>query len=407
MRFLFVSAQLPGHLDWGGYLATAAELVRRGREVRWASGEEVAPLVAQAGVPFHPLRETGWRWPPPPPLQLSPDLDAVTVRRLRAERALDQWLDVARVTPAAAQLIALGQSFRPDLVVSEVFASAAGIAAERLGVPLVVAGWPALQPKTASGDDDLVAEARSRLHRLLTHFALQGENWTAEGAPALLSPHLHLTYWSPGWYRGLALLPQTVHVGGQAPAPASPPPWPDLDPWVLITLGTSFSNDPNFFINAAHAAVQLGCLPILVLGGQLPAAALETMRGRLPAQKIVTERVDFAAVLPNVAAAIHHGGAGTTHALLTHAVPQIIVPHAADQMHQAQGVVRSGVGVHVPAREATIDRLAAVLAQVLPDLSPYRAKTQALRDEFARLGGVQRAAELLEQAPSYPPRSTG
>jgi UDP:flavonoid glycosyltransferase YjiC (YdhE family) len=172
-------------------------------------------------------------------------------------------------------------------------------------------------------------------------------------------------------------------------------------------LGTSFSNDPNFFINAAHAAVQLGCLPILVLGGQLPAAALETMRGRLPAQKIVTERVDFAAVLPNVAAAIHHGGAGTTHALLTHAVPQIIVPHAADQMHQAQGVVRSGVGVHVPAREATIDRLAAVLAQVLPDLSPYRAKTQALRDEFARLGGVQRAAELLEQAPSYPPRSTG
>jgi UDP-N-acetylglucosamine:LPS N-acetylglucosamine transferase len=395
MRFLFVSAQLPGHLDWGGYLATAAELVRRGHEVRWASGKEVAALVTQAGVPFHPLAQTGWRWPPPPPLQPSPELDAATVRRLRAERALDQWLDVARVTPAAAELIALGQTFRPDIVVSEVFVSAAGIAAEKLGVPLVVAGWPALQPKVADSDNDLVAEARSRLHRLLVHFALQGENWTTEGAPALLSPHLHLTFWSSGWYRGLSLLPQTVHVGGQAPPPSSPPPWPNLDPWVLITLGTSFGNDPNFFINAAHAATQLGCLPILALGGPLPAAAMQTMKARLPAQKVVTERVDFAAVLPNVAATIHHGGAGTTHALITHAVPQIIVPHAADQMHQAQGVVRSGVGIHVPAREATIDRLAAALAQVLPDLSPYRAKSRALRDEFSALGGVSRAADLL------------
>jgi UDP-N-acetylglucosamine:LPS N-acetylglucosamine transferase len=395
MRFLFVSAQLPGHLDWGGYLATAAELVRRGHEVRWASGKEVAALVTQAGVPFHPLAQTGWRWPPPPPLQPSPELDAATVRRLRAERALDQWLDVARVTPAAAELIALGQTFRPDVVVSEVFVSAAGIVAEKLGVPLVVAGWPALQPKVAGGDDDLVAEARGRLHRLLAHFALQGENWTTDGAPALLSPHLHLTYWSPGWYHGLSLLPQTVHVGGQAPSPSSPSP--ALEPWVLITLGTSFGNDPNFFINASHAAVQLGCLPILALGGPLPAAAMQTMKARLPAQKVVTERVDFAGVLPNVAAAIHHGGAGTTHALITHAVPQIIVPHAADQMHQAQGAVRSGVGIHVPAREATIDRLAAALAQVLPDLSPYRAKTHELRDEFAALGGVPRAADLFVQ----------
>ena len=37
-----------------------------------------------------------------------------------------------------------------------------------------------------------------------------------EGAPALLSPALHITYWSPGWYAGLELLPQTHHVGGLA-----------------------------------------------------------------------------------------------------------------------------------------------------------------------------------------------
>ena len=62
MRFLFVSAQLPGHLDWGGYLATAVALKRRGHAVLWASGAAVNGLVMATGVEFHELAETGWRW---------------------------------------------------------------------------------------------------------------------------------------------------------------------------------------------------------------------------------------------------------------------------------------------------------------------------------------------------------
>ena len=45
MRILCVSAQLPGHLDWGGYLATAAELARRGHDMLWTSGIAVAEQV--------------------------------------------------------------------------------------------------------------------------------------------------------------------------------------------------------------------------------------------------------------------------------------------------------------------------------------------------------------------------
>jgi UDP:flavonoid glycosyltransferase YjiC (YdhE family) len=398
MRLLFVSAQLPGHLDWGGYLPTAIELAGRGHELLWASGEAVAGLVTAHGLPFHALAETGWRWPPPPPLSPSPGLDEGEFHQLRAERALDQWLDVERVRRATDELIRLGQQFQPDLVVSENFAVIGGLAAEALAVPFVVAGWPALAPKVAAGDDALVRAARDRLQQLLDHFGLQGANWTEQGPPALRSPHLHLTYWSPRWYNGLALLPQTECVGGVAASPRGPaPPWPDRDPWVLITLGTSFGNDLNFFLNAAHAADQMGCLPILALGGQLPAAQRSELRSRLPRQAVLVEFVDFGAVLPHMAAAIHHGGAGVTHALVTHAVPQLIVPHAADQMHQAQGVVRSGVGLHIPAKEATVERLIAGLAQVLPDLATARSNAQLLRDEFAQLGGVLRASDLLEQ----------
>jgi len=66
-------------------------------------------------------------------------------------------------------------------------------------------------------------------------------------------------------------------------------------------------------------------------------------------------------------------------------------------MHQAQGVMRSGVGVHLPAQQATVDTLVNGLAQILPDLSPFRTAAQQMRDEFAQLGGIRAAADLLEQ----------
>jgi len=398
MRYLFASAQIPGHLDWGGYLATARELRRRGHAILWVTGQAMAPVMERAGIDCHVLSETGWRWPPPPPLQPTPGMDPATLRTQRALRALDQWLDEPRVAQATTELIAVGRTFRPDVVVSEVFLSAAGLAAEALDTPFVIAGWPAMQPKVSSGNEDVVTEARQRLTRLCQQFGIAGRNWTEVGPPAQQSPLLHLTYWSPTWYTGVALLPQTQHVGGVTTADVSAvPPWPVDNPWVFITLGTSFGQDANFFVAAAHAAVELGCLPILALGNQFTAAQEATLRDQLPAESILEQRIDLGAVLPQIAAAIHHGGAGVTHALVTHGVPQIIVPHAADQIHQAQGVTRSRAGLHLPAQQATIDALVASLAQTLPDLAPLRAGAQSLRTEFAELGGVTTAANLLEQ----------
>lgn len=395
MRLLFVSAQLPGHLDWGGYLRTATQLQQMGQTVLWASGKAVEPLVQTSGVPFHVLPETGWRWPPPPPLTPSAEVDVLALRRLRAERALDQWLDVTRVTRATEALITLGRSFRPDLIVGENFVGAAAIAAEVLQLPFIVVGWPAMPPQVAAGDETVIALARTRLQAILAHFQATGRNWTSTGAPAVLSPQLHLTYWSPRWYSGFTLLPQTQHVGGRAPTAAEPGWLSEDEPLVFITLGTSFGQDANFFTNAATAAERLGCIPIVVLGGQFSREQRQALQARLPANAQVYEHVDFARLLPRIAVAIHHGGAGTTHALVIHGVPQIIVPHAADQAHQAQGIVRSGVGLYLPAKEATADRFVQALAQLLPDLSKYRANAQVLREEFASLGGIKRAAMLL------------
>jgi len=224
-----------------------------------------------------------------------------------------------------------------------------------------------------------------------------------KGPPALCSPHSHITYWSPSWFTGIHMGKQTQHVGGQATKPTTSSaildklPVPEDAPWIFITLGTTFGNDPNFFIAAAHAAKYMGCLPLLALGGQIPEAALSKLRARLPRATVVAQFLPLAEILPHVSAIIHHGGVGTTHAAIVHGVPQIIVPHAGDQRRQAQGIQRTEVGIAKLPKEVTLDSLSQSLARVLPDLSPFRANAQTLKAEFSTLGGVDKAADLLER----------
>jgi len=402
MRMLFLSAQIPGHLDWGGYLPTAAELARRGHEVLWASGEGARAAVERAGVAFHTLEATGWRWPPPAPLtaaEAAAEPEAESLRRLKQVRALDQWLDVERVSAAAAEVIAVGEEFAPDLVVSEMFVAAAGLAAEALGKPFAVVGWPA-PPLVEARPDPMTVLARGRLDELLARFGLAGRYWTEQGPPALLSPRLHLTYWSERWFEGMSMRGQTRHAGGLRPAPPPPLsddlPSPDGAPWVMITLGTSFNRDPNFFVASARAAVEMNCVPLIAVGTDLGEAWVQAMLPSLPRSAVVRSRLDFAAVLPHTAAAIHHGGAGTTHALVVHAVPQIVVPHAADQHRQARSVAHTGVGFHMPPQRTTVANLVNCLRALLPDLSVYRSHARRLQEEFHALGGIPAAATLLE-----------
>jgi UDP:flavonoid glycosyltransferase YjiC (YdhE family) len=398
MRLLCCSAQLPSHLDWGGYLRTAVELARREHTLLWVSGEAVAKRVTAAGIPFQAVTETGWRWPPPPPLPpeaaASPDW-----QRQRSLRALDQWLEEERVTAALAELLAVAADFQPDAIISEAFVAAAALAAEKLDIPLLVAGWPAFE-RGGQTQTGLAETARARLGRLAASIGVEGRYWTPSGPPAMQSPHLHATWWSPGWYAGVTLQPQTQHFGGSPRPPVSPDrglPPPRQMPWVLITLGTTFNEDPNFYLAAAHAAARIGCLPIVVLGREARPDDQPWLR-RLPSGTPVRSLIAFNAVLPYLAAAIHHGGAGTTHALVTEAVPQIVVPHAADQMYQAQGVVRSGTGLYLAAKDVTIDRLEEALAALLPDLSGYRSQARRLQVEFAALGGAATAADAIERS---------
>ncbi|MCU0463875.1 MAG: hypothetical protein MUF38_04850 [Anaerolineae bacterium] len=191
-----VSAPLYSHTDWGGFLRTAHALTQRGHRVSWVSGTAIAGAVS--GLPFLPLDETGWLWPPPP----LPDISTIKPQdaiMVRYRRALDTWLDEGKVADGVRGLLALAEQHgAPDLILTDPFLSASAIAAEVLGVPMVVCGWPALRELDETllypVQKVLADDSRQRVDRLCQMFGVVGENFSTGPTPSILSPHLHLSY---------------------------------------------------------------------------------------------------------------------------------------------------------------------------------------------------------------------
>ncbi len=404
--FWFTSAPLPGHVDWGGVLKTAQALQARGHLVTWISEARIRPLVERAGVPFEAIPHSGWNWPPlplDPRLERLPGVDAVA---LRYRRALDTWLNEVAIPPAVEALRDLAARLGPpDVWVTDPFLSAAALAAEAVDVPLAVAGWPAGTPldedQLQAFQRDLGREAMGRIERLAGQFGLRGENFAGLPAPSVQSEHLHLSYFSPYWHQGELFLPQTAFVGGMAAPPhGDPPGWladiPADQRLGLVTLGSVFTDDWAFYAAGAQALARNGILPLVVIGtNPVTPEQKAALKAQLPGGTRLLNWIDFDHVFPRLSVILHHGGMGTTHAAILHALPQIIQPHAADQRGQARRARQAKVGLEMSADDVRRGELVAAVKAITTTPLVLRS-VEALAGSFADLGGPAEAARQLE-----------
>ncbi len=397
MRFLFTSAALPGHLDWGGYLRTAVALQAQGHDVLWVSGQEVAATVQEVGVPLSVAPTVGWRLP----------LPAAQPAQARHLRALAGWLEPDEVCRGVESLCAAAAAFRPDALVSELFVTAAPVVAERLGLPLAICGWPAQATPPPSPDPtarQALAEARTRLAAIWQATGVTGRYWSDANGFWPVSPTRHIVYFSPRWYgSGLPLLPQTACVGGTAQPPQGAQPdflaaLPTGRPLVLVTLGSLFTDDIHFFTLVAQAVAGVGGHSVAVVGHSALAPDLaERLRQRRLPHTTLLDWVNYDWLFPRLAAAVHHGGVATTHAAICHGLPQLIIPHAGDQALQARRAAATGVGVHLAPAATNPATLQAALHDLLAN-PLWRTRAAHLQAEFGALGGPAHAARLLAAA---------
>lgn len=411
--YWFISAPLVSHTDWGGFLKTALALKARGQTVIWVSGNQIGGGITRAGLEFAPIYTTGWLWPPPP----APDVESLPPQEavmLRYRRALDTWLHEDLVGEAVAALIELaGQIGKPDVIVTDPFLSAAALAAEHFDIPLVVCGWVAQDALNAEHlfpvQRELGSESQGRIERLNARFGLTGRYFADGPTPSILSPQLHVSYFSKTWYQAdsASLLPQTLFVGG-APTPpvGDPPVWltdiPEDRAIALITLGTVFTGDLGFFAWAAQAAARVGYIPLVVVGFNpiSPDQKSELVRS-LPRTTRLLNFVDFDHALPRVQLMVHHGGMGTTHAALVHGIPQIAVPHAADQRGQARRIAQAKVGLNLSAHDVRQGMLLDGIKAITFD-EKVQQNARDLAAELAALGGAEAAADAISKVVTTP-----
>jgi hypothetical protein len=139
-----------------------------------------------------------------------------------------------------------------------------------------------------------------------------------------------------------------------------------------------------------QAAVMDMCPPSMAEPDRPPAT--------LPANVRAPGWVPLSSLLPTCAAIVHHGGATTTMNALAAGLPQLVLPHGADQPMNAATVVRRGVGLTCPPPEAGASAVAGALRRLLDEQELRGAAEQVRCEVMAMPPPAEVVARLVELA---------
>ncbi|GGU51355.1 glycosyltransferase [Lentzea flava] len=234
---------------------------------------------------------------------------------------------------------------KPDLVVFEILNPGAGIVALEAGIPAVCHGLGKI-------DGTLVPDVmRDRLLEFVAELGitLPGGQHYGLGAPYIdiFPPSLQDLAFLSG-VRRIPLRPIPFAEPGELPG------WviEHGRPLVYVTFGTAFANED--LLRTAVAGLSDVDAEVLVATGPLvePSALPD-----LPGNVHVLPWVPQADLLAHADLVVHHGGAGTTAAAMSHGVPQVVVPQGADQFRNAEIVANAGLGAQLVGEQFTREAL--------------------------------------------------
>ena len=166
---------------------------------------------------------------------------------------------------------------------------------------------------------------------------------------------------------------------------------------IYIGFGSMSWNDPTQATQIVlRALAETGQRGILAKGwGGLSASDL-------PDSVYMLEAVPHDWLFPQVAAVIHHGGAGTTAAGLRAGKPTLICPFLADQPFWGKRVFALGVGpAPIPQKRLTTERLVAAIRQMTSDAA-MQARAARLGELIRAEDGVGNAVTIIKQAVGQP-----
>jgi sterol 3beta-glucosyltransferase len=163
-------------------------------------------------------------------------------------------------------------------------------------------------------------------------------------------------------------------------------------PPVYIGFGSMSSRDPQEMTELLVKALALSGRRGIVQAGWSGLSNAD-----LPDEIFSLESAPFDWLFPQMAAVVHHGGAGTTAAGLRAGVPSVVLPFMGDQYFWGRRVFRLGAGPRpIPRRRLSADLLANAIDTAVND-ADMRARAADVSERIRAEDGVGRAVELFHE----------
>ena len=401
-------------------LPIAAELVRRGHEVRWYTGAKYAGRAERLGVRVEPYVQAR-------------DYDDAhfgdtfpgrdELKGLRQIQFDIRHIFVGQIEGQLRDLQAIQARWPADVVLAEQTLIAALLQEELGGPPCALLGVLPLGVQSRDTapfglglmpDSSGIGQWRNRA----LHWAAQNVIFRAVGrdlrgicertgvaqrkfAPPV-APSLMLQATVASFEYPQRDLPRQLHFIGPVtpPLPARPtlPPWwsellAERRPVVLVTQGT-LATDPRELIGPTLRA--LAGEPVLVVAaGVSDPAAL----GDLPVNARIAGFVPFQLLLPYVSVFVTNGGYGGVQQALSHGLPLVVAGDSEDKAEVANRVQHAGVGFNLRTRRPSRGQLRAAVRSLIAG-GPLRERAAALGQELRGHDAVTAAVTLVERLAS-------
>jgi vancomycin aglycone glucosyltransferase len=193
-------------------------------------------------------------------------------------------------------------------------------------------------------------------------------------------------------------------------------PWPDPTDLDVVQTGAWIDQDERPLTAEVEAFLAAGDAPVYLGLGSTGLPSADFARVAVAAARAVGRRVivsrgsadlalpdderdcivigeaNLQALFGRVAAAVHHGGAGTTTICARAGTPQVALPQIYDQFYWARRVEELGIGVLHRGAPPTRDSLVEALTRAMSPTAVARAATVAGQ---VRTDGAQLAAQRL------------
>ncbi len=182
-----------------------------------------------------------------------------------------------------------------------------------------------------------------------------------------------------------------------------PPWWPDLTRTgrrvVVVTQGTVATDPRNLLLPAVTALAREDVLVVATTGGPDPEEVLPA--AARPANLRLERFVPFTNLLPLADVLVTNGGFGGVQTALANGVPLVNAGRTEDKIEVNARVAWSGAGISLRTDAPSPARVRRAVHEVLTTPS-YARRAEELAASYARLGGAERAAEIVLEVAQLP-----